>query len=81
MTLKVIKFPEHYAALDIPAALRVLADEIESGEHGATHTLLWVIDAGDSRIDMGLMGKAGERGITAHFLAAVAQRKIEAGIG
>lgn len=81
MTLNVVPFPEQYAALDIPEALRALADEIEAGEHGAAHTLLWVIDAGDGRVDMGLMGKAGEVGYTAHFLAAVAQRKIEAGIG
>ena len=79
--LNVVPFPEHYAALDIPESLRVLAEQIESGEHGACHTLLWVIDAGDGQIDLGLMGKAGEAGITAHFLAAVAQRKIEAGIG
>lgn len=80
-TLNVVPFPEHYAALDIPESLRVLADQIESGEHGAALTLLWVIDAGDGQIDLGLMGKAGEAGITAHFLAAVAQRKIEQGIG
>lgn len=79
--LNVVQFPEHFAALDVPESLRVLADEIEAGEHGACHTLLWVIDAGNGQINMGLMGKAAEAGITAHFLAAVAQRKIEAGIG
>lgn len=80
MTLKVLQFPEHYAALDIPASLRVLADEIEAGEHGASHTLLWVIDAGDGRINLGLMGRAAEAGVTAYFLAGLAQRKIERGI-
>ena len=79
--LNVVPFPEHYAALDIPAALRVLAEQIEAEEHGACHTLLWVIDAGDGRIDLGLMGKCSDPGGTAHLLAAVAQRKIEAGIG
>lgn len=81
MTLNVIKFPDHYAALDIPASLRTLADQIEAGEHGACHTLLWVIDAGNGQIDLGLMGKSSEAGITAHFMAAVAQRKIEQGCG
>lgn len=81
MTLNVVPFPEYFSALNIPESLRLLANEIEAGEHGAAHTLLWVIDAGDARISMGLMGKAAEAGITAHFLAAVAQRKIEAGIG
>lgn len=80
MSLNIVQFPEQYAALDIPASLRILADQIEAGEHGDAYTLLWVIDAGDGRIDLGLMGKAAEAGITAHFLAAVAQRKIEAGI-
>lgn len=76
-TLNVVPFPEHFAVLDVPESLRVLAEEIEAGEHGACHTLLWVIDAGNGQINMGLMGKAAEAGITAHFLAAVAQRKIE----
>lgn len=80
-SLNVVQFPEHFAALDIPASLRVLADEIEAGEHGASHTLLWVIDAGKGQITMGLMGKSAEAGMTAHFLAAVAQRKIEGSIG
>ena len=79
--LNVVPFPEHYAALDIPESLRVLAEQIESGEHGAAHTLLWVIDAGDGHIDLGLMGKAGEAGIAAHFLAAAAQKRILSGIG
>ena len=79
--LNVVPFPEHCAALDIPESLRVLADQIEAGEHGAAHTLLWVIDAGDGQINLGLMGKAGEAGITAHFLAAVAQKRILSGIG
>lgn len=80
-TLNVVRFPEHFAALDIPESLRALADEIEAGEHGAAHNLLWVIDAGDGQIDLGLMGKAGEAGITAHFLAAAAQKRILSGVG
>lgn len=52
MTLQLIQFPEHFAALDIPAALRILADNIE----------------------------AGEAGLTAHFLAAAAQKRILNGV-
>ena len=81
MSLNVVKFPDHYAALDIPDALRVLADEIEEGEHGACFNLLWVIDAGDGAIDLGLMGKTTDAAFHAHFLAAVAMRKIEGNIG
>lgn len=80
MALQLIQFPEHFAALDIPAALRILADNIEAGEHGEAHTLLWIIDAGDGQIDLGLMGKAGEAGLTAHFLAAAAQKRILSGV-
>lgn len=80
-TLNVVPFPEHYAALDIPNALRALADEIEEGNHGAAHALLWVIDAGDGEIDLGLMGKAMEPGFAAYFLAGAAQQKIMGGIG
>lgn len=81
MTLQVIKFPEHFAALDIPAALRVLADEIEAGDHGDAHALLWVVDAGDGLIDLGLLGRCADLGGTAMILACAAQKKIMSGIG
>lgn len=81
-TLNVIQFPEHYAALDIPQALRNLADEIEAGTRGgAAHSLLWVIDAGDGAIEMGVMGKVSDAGFAAYFLAGAAQQKIMGGIG
>lgn len=79
--LKVVSFPEHYAALDIPASLRQLADQIEAGEHGACHNLLWIIDSGNGEIDIGLMGKTGEAAPTAFLLAAAAQKRILNGIG
>ncbi len=81
MSINVVKFPEHFAALDIPEALRTLANEIEAGNHGDCYNLFWAIDAGDGVIDVGLMGKSAEPAMTAHFLAAVAQRKIEGNIG
>lgn len=81
MTLNVVKFPDHHAALDVPESLRMLADDIEAGEHGASHSLLWIIDCGDGDISLGLMGKAGEPGTTAYYLAGLAQRKLEQGIG
>lgn len=81
-TLNVIQFPEHFAAIDIPNALRTLADEIESGQMGgAAHALLWVVDAGDGDIEMGVMGKVSDAGFAAYFLAGAAQQKIMKGIG
>lgn len=81
MSLNVVKFPDHYAALDIPDALRALADEIEEGDHGACFNLLWVIDTGDGGIDLGLMGKTAEAGSHANLLADAAKRKILGSIG
>lgn len=80
MTLNVVQFPEHFAATDIPSALRVLADEIEAEKHGATHSLLWVVDAGGGQIKLGLMGKCSDSGLTAYFMAGAAQKKIMGGI-
>lgn len=76
MSLSVIQFPAQSAALDIPDALRALAEEIEAGNHGAAFNLLWVIDKGDGAINVGLMGKTTDVAFHAHFMAAVAQRKI-----
>lgn len=81
MSLNVVKFPDHYAALDIPDALRALADEIEEGTHGACFNLLWVIDAGDNRIELGLLGKTKDSGSHANLLADAAKRKILGNIG
>lgn len=81
MTLNVVKFPDHYAALNVPESLRALADEIEAGEHGACNSLLWVIDAGDGEINLGLMGRVPDPSGTALILAAVVPKKILAGIG
>jgi hypothetical protein len=81
MSLNVVPFPDHYAALDIPDALRALADEIEAGNHGAAFNLLWVIDKGDGAINVGLMGKTTDVAFHAHFLAHVAMLKIVGEIG
>lgn len=81
-TLNVIQFPEHFAAIDIPNALRTLADRIESGQMGgAAHSLLWVVDSGDGDIEIGVMGKVSDAGFAAYFLAGAAQQKIMKGIG
>lgn len=77
MTCQLVEFPPQYAALSLPNALRQLADEIEAGEYGEAHNLTWVIDCGNSNIEIGILGKCGDPGITAHFLLALGQRKIE----
>lgn len=62
---------------DIPSGLRALADGIEAGRYGDAHNLVWVIDCGDSRIDVGLLGAAPEPGVTAYFLLGIGARRLE----
>lgn len=77
MSLKLVDFPPRDAALSVPAALRKLADQIEAGELGDAHNLAWVIDCGDSRVEIGLTGPAPEPGPTAYLLFGLAKRRIE----
>lgn len=62
---------------DVPFGLRCLADKIEAGEFGDSHNLVWVIDCGDSRIELGLLGASPEGGPTAYLLLGNAMRKLE----
>ena len=39
--------------------------------------MTWVIDCGDSRIEVGLLGSAAEAAPTAYFLLGLAQRRLE----
>jgi len=78
--LKLVDFPFKPAAVDIPTALRKLADEIEAGDYNAALSLLWVIDCGNADIRAGLMGQCSDPGGVAYLLAGVAQRKIEKGM-
>jgi len=81
LSLNIVNFPDMPAAMDVPAALRKLADQIEAGEFGGAHNLAWVIDEGDSELSIGLMGKAAAPGAEAHLLFALAQQTIINGIG
>jgi hypothetical protein len=62
---------------DVSEALRRLADAIDAGEYGDAHNLAWVIDCGDKRVECGLTGKGGEPAPLAHYLFALAMRKLE----
>lgn len=81
MTLNVVKFPDHFAAMGIPEALRELADNIEKGYYNQAFNLVWAIDCGNGRLEMGLFGASPQPALTAYFLAGLAQRKLESGIG
>jgi len=77
MKLNVVNFPEKNLQ-DVPARLRSLAEAIERGEFNDCHSLAYVIDGGDNRIHIGLLGHGVEPGVTAYYLYGLAQRKLEA---
>lgn len=65
---------------DVPSTLRSLADQIEAGDYGDAHSLAWVLDCGNSRIEIGLMGEAESPGVEAHFLYSLAAHKLVTGV-
>lgn len=74
--LNIIELPDRDLT-DVPRALRALADGIERGDYGDAHNVAWVVDCGDSRIEIGMAGAAPEPGATAHLLFGIAMRKLE----
>ena len=81
MTAQLLDFPLNSSMLDIPSALRELADQIERGEHGDAFSLMWVIDTGNSQMSLGLMGKSPQPGLLAYYMAGAVQKKLLTGIG
>lgn len=79
MIAELVKLPDRNVQ-DIPRALRTLADEIEQGKIGGDcHNIAWVIDAGDGRVECGLLGPAAESGPTGYLLFGKAMRALEGG--
>jgi hypothetical protein len=76
MPLNIVSFPERHIG-DIPRALRDLADSIEAGHYDDAHVIAWVIDCGEGKVEVGLLGQTAEPGAVAHYLFALAQRKLE----
>lgn len=74
--MKLLDLPTRDLA-DLPKSLRNLADAIEAGEYDDAYHLAWCIDCGDGRIEVGLIGQTPEPGAIAHYLFALAQRKLE----
>lgn len=76
MSAEIVELPSSDIG-DLPRGLRAIADGIEAGEYGDAHCLAWVIDGGDGEIITGLLGKTSEAGAVAHYMHALAMRKIE----
>lgn len=75
--MKVVDFPLQSATTNVPDALRLLADMIEQGDFDAAHSVAYVINCGNNRLEVGLLGHAAEPAVTAHYLLCLAQRKLE----
>ena len=67
---------------DIPGMLRNLANDIESGELGNVSQVVYVLDAGEGAVDVGLLGTAAAAavGAEAYLLLAAGQKHILGGI-
>jgi len=76
MSAILLSLPERDVT-DVPAMLRNLADKVEAGEFGDAHNVAWVIDCGNARIEVGLLGQCGELAPTLHYLLALGIRKVE----
>lgn len=74
--MNVIRFPLP-SLNDIPGALRLLADQIDSGNYGIVHGLAWVMNSESAGIDVGLLGGAAEVAPVTHYLLCLGQRKLE----
>lgn len=64
---------------DLPNRLRDIAQQIEDGDYGDAHNLAWVIDCGDGRIEIGLLGRAATIGAELHLLLTTGALKIAHG--
>ncbi len=61
---------------DIPGMLRHLANDIESGELGNVSQVVYVLDAGEGAVDVGLLGMSASMGAEAYLLLACGQKHI-----
>lgn len=75
MGLQVVQFPRPSLA-DIPQKLRDLAAAIEAGDHGEAAVSVVVLQGSEGVEIFGFGSEAD--GTVAHYLLAVAQRKLEA---
>lgn len=73
--MKLLKFPD-VGTHDLAAGLRTLADKIDKGDYGDAHNLAWVIDCGDARIEIGLLGKTASAGAEFNLLLDTAKNRL-----
>lgn len=76
---ELVEFPGNTVA-NVPEMLRNLADDIESGELGNVSQVVYVLDAGEGAVDVGLLGTAAAVGAETYLLLAAGQKHILGGI-
>lgn len=75
MDAKVVTFP-HQPAESVAEQLHTLADEIAAGKHGNVHSVSWVADCGDMRVEVGFIGNSPLPGPTAHMMFSMGMQKL-----
>lgn len=75
--MRLLQFPSADALISASAGLRELADEIDNGLYGEVHGFAYVMNSERGQLEVGLIGQAAERGVVAHYLLCLGQRKLE----
>ena len=76
MSAELVQFPPQDVT-KVAIALRNLADAIEQGQYGEAHNCAWVIDCGNKRIEVGLLGACPELSSSLHYLLSLGRRVVE----
>ena len=76
MSAELVQFPPQDCT-KVAIGLRNLADAIENGGYGDAHNVAWVIDCGNKRIEIGLLGACPELATSLHYLLSLGVRNVE----
>jgi hypothetical protein len=77
--MKVVELPVHSVG-DIANGLRRLADDIDAGKYRDAYNVVWIVDCGSGKVELGMLGQSAEPGAVSLLLMKLAERKIIDGI-
>lgn len=75
MDQKIVSFPVKFGD-DIPSQLRDLADRVERGEFGTVHSVTWVADQADGKVEVGHLGQSPLPGPVAVQMLFMGMQKL-----